>query len=84
MRQYKIEKVKQSYCIISLGKLGGSELNYSSDIDIIIFYDKENKIGNKYYSEILSETIQLYLTDLFFTEPTRKKSYLSQLLTLNF
>jgi glutamate-ammonia-ligase adenylyltransferase len=61
LNKYKIEKVKQSYCIISLGKLGGSELNYSSDIDIIIFYDKENKIGNKYYSEILSETIQLFL-----------------------
>ncbi len=61
LNKYKIEKVKQTYCIISLGKLGGSELNYSSDIDIIIFYDKENKIGNKYYSEILSETIQLFL-----------------------
>ena len=36
-------------------------MNYSSDIDIIIFYDRESKIGNKYYSEILSETIQLFL-----------------------
>ena len=61
LSKYKIEKVKQTYCIISLGKLGGSELNYSSDIDIIIFYDKESKIGNRYYSEILSETIQLFL-----------------------
>ena len=61
LSKYKIEKVKQSYCIISLGKLGGGELNYSSDIDIIIFYDEESKIGNKYYSEILSETIQLFL-----------------------
>lgn len=61
LNKYKIEKGKQSYCIISLGKLGGSELNYSSDIDIIIFYDKESKIGNRYYSEILSETIQLFL-----------------------
>ena len=61
LSKYKIEKVKQTYCIISLGKLGGSELNYSSDIDIIIFYDEESKIENKYYSEILSETIQLFL-----------------------
>ncbi len=61
LNKYKIEKVKQTYCIISLGKLGGGELNYSSDIDIIIFYDTESKIGNKYYSEILSETIQLFL-----------------------
>lgn len=61
LNKYKIKKVSQEYCIISLGKLGGNELNYSSDIDIIIFYDKESKIGNRYYSEILSETIQLFL-----------------------
>ncbi|MCW8802833.1 MAG: nucleotidyltransferase domain-containing protein, partial [Ignavibacteriaceae bacterium] len=61
LNKYTIEKVKQSYCIVSLGKLGGGELNYSSDIDIIIFYDKESKIGNRYYSEILSETIRLFL-----------------------
>ncbi|MDZ7624737.1 MAG: hypothetical protein U5J96_09880 [Ignavibacteriaceae bacterium] len=40
LNKYKIKKVSQSYCIISLGKLGGGELNYSSDIDIIIFYDR--------------------------------------------
>jgi len=61
LNKYKIEKVSQTYCIISLGKLGGGELNYSSDIDIIIFYDSESKIGRKYYSEILSETIGLFL-----------------------
>ncbi|MGB5288808.1 MAG: hypothetical protein WBN42_09990, partial [Ignavibacteriaceae bacterium] len=61
LKKYKIEKINRSYCIISLGKLGGNELNYSSDIDLIIFYDKESKIGNRYYSEILSETIQIFL-----------------------
>jgi glutamate-ammonia-ligase adenylyltransferase len=61
LNKYKITKVSQSYCILSLGKLGGKELNYSSDIDIIIFYDQEGKIGNRYYSEILSETIRLFL-----------------------
>ena len=80
LNKYKIEKVNRSYCIIALGKLGGNELNYSSDIDIIIFYDKESIVGgdelgvdgrksakekhfagNKYYSEILSETIQLFI-----------------------
>jgi glutamate-ammonia-ligase adenylyltransferase len=80
LKKYKIEKVKSSYCIMSLGKLGGNELNYSSDIDLIIFYDKETKlvkikdgrwmmddgkfkeeIQTKYYSEIFSEVIQLFL-----------------------
>ena len=75
LNKYKITKVSQSYCIISLGKLGGGELNYSSDIDIIIFYDEEDQYGRrmmedgkwkeniqkKYYSELLSESIQLFL-----------------------
>jgi glutamate-ammonia-ligase adenylyltransferase len=68
LNKYKIAKVSQSYCIISLGKLGGGELNYSSDIDIIIFYDAEGKIGNRYYSEILSETIQLFLEKCTLSE----------------
>ena len=28
------------YAVIGLGKLGGRELNYSSDIDLLIFYDE--------------------------------------------
>jgi [glutamine synthetase] adenylyltransferase / [glutamine synthetase]-adenylyl-L-tyrosine phosphorylase len=28
------------YFVIAMGKLGGMELNYSSDIDIIVFYDR--------------------------------------------
>jgi len=58
----KIIKTTRRYCIVSLGKLGGSELNYSSDADLIIFYDKESKLNNKkFYSEILTETIHLFL-----------------------
>ncbi|RKY93941.1 MAG: hypothetical protein DRQ01_03550, partial [Ignavibacteriae bacterium] len=57
-----IIKTTRRYCIVSLGKLGGSELNYSSDTDLIIFYDKESKLNNKkYYSEMLTETIHLFL-----------------------
>lgn len=29
------------FCVIAMGKLGGNELNYSSDVDLIIFYDPE-------------------------------------------
>ncbi|MCW8996396.1 MAG: hypothetical protein OQK77_11340, partial [Psychromonas sp.] len=68
LKKYKIEKINRSYCIIALGKLGGGELNYSSDIDIIIFYDKESKISNRYYSEILSETIQLFMDKCSLSE----------------
>lgn len=30
---------KSKYIVLSLGKLGGHELNYSSDIDLAVFYD---------------------------------------------
>lgn len=31
----------KGYFVIAMGKLGGHELNYSSDIDIIVFYDAD-------------------------------------------
>lgn len=31
----------QGYCVLGMGKLGGGELNYSSDIDLIILFDPE-------------------------------------------
>jgi len=39
---YRIEKKDEEIAIISLGKLGGLELNYSSDIDIIFVCEDEN------------------------------------------
>ncbi|QEG24334.1 bifunctional [glutamate--ammonia ligase]-adenylyl-L-tyrosine phosphorylase/[glutamate--ammonia-ligase] adenylyltransferase [Mariniblastus fucicola] len=35
------------YVILALGKLGGNELNYSSDIDLIAVYEIEGKIHDK-------------------------------------
>jgi glutamate-ammonia-ligase adenylyltransferase len=62
LKKYSISKISAHYCLISLGKLGGCELNYSSDIDLVLFYDKEKKIGNKkFISEILTETATLFL-----------------------
>src|SRR3954468_13370430 len=29
------------YIVLAMGKMGASELNYSSDIDLIVFYDRE-------------------------------------------
>ena len=58
----KIKKADNKYCIIALGKLGGKELNYSSDVDLIIFYDVNSVFpNNKYYSEILTEAIHLFI-----------------------
>ena len=44
------------FTILAMGKLGGSELNYSSDIDLIFVYDGEN--GNTISAESLLESIQ--------------------------
>ena len=62
LNKYNLPKPNSKYCLVALGKLGGEELNYSSDIDLILFYDKERKINRqKYFSEILIETTQMFL-----------------------
>ena len=62
LNKYKISKIYGKYCLVALGKLGGAELNYSSDIDLILFYDKERKINRqKYFNEILTEAAQMFL-----------------------
>ena len=60
--KYGLEDINRSYCIVALGKLGGNELNYSSDIDLIIFYDEDSPINHtKEYYEILTEVIYLFI-----------------------
>ena len=34
-------QIGSGYIVLALGKMGGFELNYSSDIDLIVFYDPE-------------------------------------------
>ena len=62
LEKYNCPGPKNNYCIIALGKLGGNELNYSSDIDLIIFYDKNSslRIGKEYF-EILNESVKLFI-----------------------
>jgi glutamate-ammonia-ligase adenylyltransferase len=59
--KYQIKELDSSYCLIGLGKLGGNELNYSSDIDLLIFYDEDITIKNKSYHELLTEAIYLFI-----------------------
>ncbi|MEO8233083.1 MAG: hypothetical protein ABI638_12430 [Ignavibacteriota bacterium] len=62
LSKYNIEKTARKYVVISLGKLGGGELNYSSDIDLVALYDKNSLLKKKtYYNQILSETILLFI-----------------------
>ncbi len=59
--KYQIKNFSSRYCLIGLGKLGGRELNYSSDIDLIIFYNEDQSLKNKNYSEFLTEAIHLFI-----------------------
>ncbi len=41
----KPEGATPALCILAMGKLGGRELNYSSDVDLIVVYDQEGETG---------------------------------------
>jgi glutamate-ammonia-ligase adenylyltransferase len=62
LNKYKLDLPEDRYCMVSLGKLGGKELNYSSDIDLIFFYDENELLPvKKEFQEILNETIILFI-----------------------
>ena len=62
LAKHEIENSRIRYTVFSLGKLGGNELNYSSDIDLVAFYEKNTLINKKIYcNQILSETILLFI-----------------------
>ena len=62
-----------SFAILGLGKLGGAELNFSSDIDIIYLYSEEGgndpffpeilKVDNRFYFTRLAKTITDAISD---------------------
>lgn len=50
------------YALFALGKLGGGELNYSSDIDLILFYEKPaDQEKNLLHFDVLIRSIQLFI-----------------------
>ncbi len=63
LNKYNLKLEKRDYCLCSLGKLGGVELNYSSDVDLLLFFETDFHIDQikKYYQEILVETTLLFV-----------------------
>jgi glutamate-ammonia-ligase adenylyltransferase len=62
LEKYSIQTPINDYCIIALGKLGGNELNYSSDIDLIIFFEENVQLSkSKTKKEILIEAVLLFI-----------------------
>ncbi len=62
-QKYSVQLDHNKFCLCSLGKLGGNELNYSSDIDLLLFYDRNEFYDNinKEYHELLSEAALLFI-----------------------
>ncbi len=58
----KIELIPD-YALISLGKFGGNELNYSSDVDLICVYDnppeKDSSNVLEFYDKVVKDFIQI-------------------------
>lgn len=46
------------FVVMGLGKLGGAELNYSSDIDLICLYDNEERTSLERHQEFFSALVQ--------------------------
>src|SRR5215510_7588706 len=57
---------RSGFCVLALGKLGGGELNYSSDIDLIFLYEQDGQsdarrtvINQEYFERLAKEIIRL-------------------------
>ena len=44
--------VAENFCIVGMGKLGGSELNFGSDLDVIFVYDEPEENSSAHYAAI--------------------------------
>src|SRR5262245_53449496 len=60
---------RSRFVVLALGKLGGGELNYSSDIDLVFLYEQDGQtdarriVSNQEYFERLSKEIIRLLTE---------------------
>lgn len=66
-----VTKCEEDFCVLALGKLGASELNYSSDIDLIAVLDDHwvSQEDKKSVADIIEAVLKKFLSDL--TEYTK-------------
>jgi [glutamine synthetase] adenylyltransferase / [glutamine synthetase]-adenylyl-L-tyrosine phosphorylase len=58
-------KPDTGFGILAMGKFGGTELNYSSDIDVIFFYDQDGYINprfthHEFYARLAEKIIEIF------------------------
>ncbi len=63
-----VDPGSHKYALMSLGKLGGNELNYSSDIDLLLIYDSNELLGKS--SRIEYHEVLIKATNLFISKAT--------------
>ncbi len=61
----RLERLPGTFAVIAMGKLGGQELNYSSDIDLIYVYDPDlpEELKSHHFFKKLGRTLTAALTD---------------------
>ncbi|MBW2096256.1 MAG: glutamate-ammonia-ligase adenylyltransferase [Deltaproteobacteria bacterium] len=63
------EELETRFCVLALGKLGGNELNYSSDIDLLGLCEYPDAAssggsGKAFYKELFAQVMEKVLSDL--------------------
>lgn len=72
--KFEIDKISVDHCLIALGKLGGNELNYSSDVDLIYFYEKKPQLSKKINTLDFFENVLKTFIDICSSQ--REEGYL--------
>jgi glutamate-ammonia-ligase adenylyltransferase len=65
-RRVKEKNFPERFCVLALGKLGGSELNYSSDIDLLGLWDdrEKNSEGDDHLRAFFGKVMERFSSDL--------------------
>jgi len=72
--KFEVDKISVDYCLLALGKLGGNELNYSSDVDLIFFFFKETLLTKKINTSDFFENVLKTFIDICSSQ--REEGYL--------
>lgn len=51
------QSLDERFCVIAYGKLGGKELGYGSDLDLVFLYDDESDVATELYVALVRKLI---------------------------
>src|ERR1700675_1713418 len=61
----RLGRPETGFCILAMGKFGGTELNYSSDIDVVFFYGDEGNLNarlsyREFFTRLAESIIRIF------------------------